>query len=412
MKEPAPKRISFEVKSNILKKTEPYESRVFSCKGKDLARLYDEYKEIIFQQNVRYSLGMRSRSINQIIYETAKDDNRSTEFWYFNNGITIICKKILDTPAEKVINLVEPQIINGAQTTYALHEAYKEGILSDDIEVLIKVIETKDSGFIENVTLYTNSQNPIRLRDLCSNDVIQINIQRILLGSYRYFYERKRGELDSIYKNRIAKERLLGDNYEERIIINEKASQAYLAFYLDKPAQAKSERGRIFLKESSGFYEQIFNSKDELLPEKMLMSWKLLNYIEMQKKDYSKKYRRIENHRKADSLSDSEKKEIYDYDFLLHSEYFILNIFKDFLKNKGYDILENRTDLSEIIKKIDSNDRIITEIYSIIIKKLSSLIKIRKLEPGYYHNKFFKYEGSIGIVRDKFHKEFYFIEVI
>ena len=141
-----------------------------------------------------------------------------------------------------MIFLERPQIINVAQTTYALYRAYEEGKLKDDAEVLIRVIETDKRDLIESITLYTNSQNAIRLRDLCSNDEIQIKIQKIVEG-YNYFYERKRGEFDNKYPSLEEKKQALGDNYRERIISNEKAAQALLAFYLDKPAQAKVKRG-------------------------------------------------------------------------------------------------------------------------------------------------------------------------
>ncbi|MCZ7394163.1 MAG: AIPR family protein [Candidatus Methanoperedens sp.] len=406
----APERISFEVLTNLLFKDTPNKSRVFTCKGKELAKIYNDYRERIFQQNVRYSLGVRSKSINRQILETAIDDETSTSFWYFNNGITIVCKKISETTSGKVINLDYAQIINGAQTTYALHEAYKNGQLKDNVEVLIKAIETDDRNFIESVTLYTNSQNAIRLRDLCSNDEIQLKIQKII-DSYQYFYERKRGEFDSLYPTLEAKRKLLGDNYKNKVISNESAAQSFLAMYLNKPAQAKSEKGRIFMKDG-GFYDEIFNKKDDTLAEKILMSWKLLNYIEMEKNEYKKKYREAE----AEVISVSERIEIYNYDFLLHSEYFILNIFRDFLQNKNFDdkkidINGNKDDLLKIISKIDSKNEQIRNDYLTIKNEFAECINELKKQPGYYHNKFFKNEKSIGLIRTLFNKKFNFINI-
>ena len=286
-----PKRISFEALTKPLTKNTPNKSRVFTCKGKELAKIYNDYKERIFQQNVRYSLGLRSKSINRQILKTATDSMTSKEFWYFNNGITIVCKKINEATSGKVISLDNAQIINGAQTTYALYDAYQSGTLKDDVEVLIKAIETDSRDFIENVTLYTNSQNAIRLRDLCSKEEIQTKIQKMLLDSYLYFYERARGEFDSLCPTIDAKRKLLGMDYKVKLINNENAAQAFLAMYLNKPAQAKSEKGRIFMKDKAGFYDDIFNKNDDVLAEKILMSWKLLKYIERHKKEYNKKYK-------------------------------------------------------------------------------------------------------------------------
>jgi hypothetical protein len=406
MRAAPPERISFEILTDILHKDTPNKSRIFTCKGKEIARIYNDYKERIFQQNVRYSLGVRSKSINRQILETATSDERSINFWYFNNGITIVCKNIGEPSSGKVINLDNAQIINGAQTTYALHEAYKNGTLKDNVEVLIRVIANSDRDFVENVTLYTNSQNAVRLRDLCSNDEIQSKIQSIVLGSYQYFYERKRGEIDSLYPTIEAKRKLLGDNYKLKVISNENCAQSLLAMYLDKPAQAKSEKGRIFLKDRTGFYDDIFNQSDDLVAEKMLMSWKLVKYIEKYKKEYNKRYK------VAEDLPEGEKNEIYKYDFLRHGEYFILNLFKDFLKNGGFNIHSSKDDLLMIISKIDSNDNQIQGYYETIKDVLAEYIGERKKEPKYYHNKFFKNETSIGLIRSSFNKKHSFIEVI
>lgn len=406
MRAAPPERIHFEVLTDILRKDTPNKSRVFTCKGKEVARIYNDYKERIFQQNVRYSLGVRSKSINRQIVETATNDERSVNFWYFNNGITIVCKNMNESSSERVINLDNAQIINGAQTTYALHEAYKNGTLKDNVEVLIRVIANSDRDFIESVTLYTNSQNAVRLRDLCSNDEIQSKIQRILLGSYKYFYERKRGEIDSLYPTIEAKRKLLGDSYKLKVISNENCAQSLLAMYLDKPAQAKSEKGRIFLKDRTGFYDDIFNQSDDLVAEKMLMSWKLLKYIEKYKKEYNK------NYKVAEELSEDEKNEIYKYDFLRHGEYFILNLFKDFLKNGGFNINSSKDDLLMIINKIDSSDSQIQEHYETIKDALAEYIGELKKQPRYYHNKFFKNEKSIGLIKSFFNKKHSFVEVI
>jgi hypothetical protein len=401
-----PERISLEVITELLRKDIPHKSRVFTCKGKELAKIYNDYRERIFQQNVRYFLGLRSKSINKQILETATDSAKSKYFWYFNNGITIVCKEINEPASGKIVILKDAQIINGAQTTYALYEAYKSGTLRDDVEVLIKVIETDDRNFLENVTLYTNSQNAIRLRDLCSNDEIQLKVQKILLDSYRYFYERKRGEFESLHPTIEAKRKLLGDDFKIKVISNENAAQAFLGMYLDKPAQAKSEKGRIFLKDKTGFYDSIFSDKDSILAEKLLLSWRLLKYIEKKKKEYSNKYKQ------AEKMPENQKNKIYEYDFLLHSEYFILNIFKDFLKNKGFDIDTKKDDILKIISKIDSNDNLINESYEAIEQVFKECINEFRKQPGYYHNKFFKNEKSIGLVRSSINKKYNFVEVI
>jgi hypothetical protein len=408
LRSPPPDRISFEVMSNLLEKDLPSKSRVFIIKGKELAKVYNDHKERIFQQNVRYSLGVRSRSINRQIAETAINKGRGPFFWYFNNGITIVCNKIKTSTSGKVINLFKPQIINGAQTTYALYEGYKEGKLNEDVEVLIKVIETDDKHFIEKVTLYTNSQNAIRLRDLCSNDDIQDKIQKLMLSSYRFFYERKRGEFVSLYRTEESKESLLGKDFRTRIIDNENVAQCMLAFYLQKPSQAKAEKARIFLKDKIGFYDDIFNKNDDLLTEKILLSWKLFKFIDGKRSEYRKEYR------KAETLAEKNKEKIYRYDYLLHSEFFILNLFVDFIEFEGYDIGKNRDHILKVIELIDGKDKkkIIEKSFMTIKDTFADYAAELKKKPNYYHNKFFKNEKSIALVRNFFNREHKFVKVL
>jgi hypothetical protein len=404
MKAAPPDKISFQIITDLLKKDSPIKSRVFTCKGKELARIYNDFRERIFQENVRYSLGMRSKGINKQILETARSQSRGQEFWYFNNGITIVCKKINETAGGKVINLKNAQVINGAQTTYALYEAYQDGTLRDDVEVIIKAIESNERQFIENVTLYTNSQNAIRLRDLCSNDEIQITVQKVLLDTYRYFYERKRGEIDSLHPMPEEKKKLLGSDYKNRIISNENAAQAFLAIYLNKPAEAKSEKGRIFIKDQGGFYEDVFNLKDSILQEKLLLAWKLLKYVVDRKKEYRKKYKRAEN------LTPQEMKKVYRYDFLLHSEYFIINLLKDFLKNKGFNIEQEKDSIVSIINGDGADE--VKNCYEDIVETLAGYIKDLRKDPKYYHNKFFKSSGSIAIMRKLFNSKYNYVDIL
>jgi len=169
---------------------------------------------------------------------------------------------------------------------------------------------------------------------------------------------------------------------------------------------AGHEKGRIFLKEKTGFYDDIFNKNDDLIAEKLFVSWRLLKYIEMNKAEYRKAYREVKN------LPEGARNEIYKYDFLLHSEYFILNLFKDFLKDGGFDIDSKKDDLLTIIYKIDNNDKQIRKYYSTINNTLVEYLTDLKKQPWYYHNKFFKNEKSIGLIRNYINSKYGFVEIM
>jgi hypothetical protein len=118
-----------------------------------------------------------------------------------NNGITVICDSANPGQSGGIdfLEVFNPQIINGQQTTYALHEAGKQARKS---KVFVRVIEVSKrnkkhwsdkEAMVASIVEATNSQNAIKAADLRSNDRTQVRLQRDLrkLG---YFYVRKAGK--------------------------------------------------------------------------------------------------------------------------------------------------------------------------------------------------------------------------
>jgi hypothetical protein len=171
-------------------------SWIFSANGWQMGQLVDEYGVKLFARNIRGYLG--ETVINKEIRQTLRQDPAS--FWYLNNGITIVCDEVLFERARgrDRLHLSNPQVINGQQTTYALHAEPKGAALAD---VSVRVIRIAKRGESDDFAAYdamvariveaTNSQNKIKAADLRSNDRIQVGIERDLhqLG---YYYQRKR----------------------------------------------------------------------------------------------------------------------------------------------------------------------------------------------------------------------------
>ena len=218
----------------------------------------------IFEENVRLYLGEKNE-INKKIYETALSEHNS-EFWYMNNGITIVCESYQYQPglSSPVITMVKPQIVNGGQTSYSLFEAYKmDKLRVVNVKVLVRIIETKNPGLTYKIAEATNSQTPIRSRDLRSNDEVQIKIESILL-SHGYFYERKRNK----YIDKVANKRIDSLNLGQWI----------WAYYHKEPDRSKSQSDRIF----GEMYELIFDPQ-YLSDEYILTAIKLYQEIEERK---------------------------------------------------------------------------------------------------------------------------------
>lgn len=216
-----------------------------------------------FEDNVRIYLKQRSK-INRNIKETAVSDLRM-RFFYYNNGITMTCKRFGYSKTKyPIIEIEGLQVVNGGQTIHALFDAYCENSTDfEQIEVLCRIYETNDAELSTTIAEYTNSQNPVKIRDIRSNDYIQKKLETELQAK-GYFYERK--------KNQHA------DKPKAKRIDMEKAGQALMAFYNEMPAEAKDNKPLIF----GDKYEDVFN--DDVTADRVIAVSSLLDEIENKKK--------------------------------------------------------------------------------------------------------------------------------
>lgn len=168
------------------------QSYVFSMSGEDIGNLYRQARDRLFARNIRGYKGADTK-INAAMRSTVKDNPEY--FWYFNNGVTIVCNEAerMGNPGDEIIVVSNPQIINGQQTTRTLAQAGDEAA---GVRVLVRVIaiardpKSPDEQFqhlVSNIVEATNSQNKIKQADLLSNDAVQIRIEKELRArGYRY----------------------------------------------------------------------------------------------------------------------------------------------------------------------------------------------------------------------------------
>lgn len=138
----------------------------------------------IFARNIREYLG--TNPINTGIVETLKSESERKNFMYYNNGISIVCKKIesdyIDSGSKlRVLPLVQPQIVNGCQTVNSIKKVL-ENLSETEIKqgykkvyVMVKALviddmdDEKNYSFYNNVVKYTNKQNAISDKAFMSN---------------------------------------------------------------------------------------------------------------------------------------------------------------------------------------------------------------------------------------------------
>lgn len=208
---------------------------VCSVPASEIARLVNDNPDgAVFDLNIRRFLGTRG-SVNKDIQATCTSVESSYEFWFLNNGITIVCDRFdpvtdPDNPHVKLINL---QIVNGCQTATTLALAQKAGSLAPDVRVLTRIYETIDPSLVSRIVLTTNNQNQISSRDLRANDPVQLDMEKGF-GIYQYFYERKPRQFD-----------LVGVD-TSRLFTNEYVGQAYLAVVLRAPSDARARKYKVW----------------------------------------------------------------------------------------------------------------------------------------------------------------------
>lgn len=157
-----------------------------------IKKLYAEHSSTLLAKNLRFFV--KSREIDRGINQTIEFD--PDDFWFRNNGITIICDEFrIDGKEVKLKNF---SIVNGGQTTYLLYKSSKIDEKHDLILPckIIKVqgnTEDEKNNFSLDIAKATNSQKPIKKLDLKSNAPEQLRFSQAL-RDVGVFYQTKRGE--------------------------------------------------------------------------------------------------------------------------------------------------------------------------------------------------------------------------
>jgi hypothetical protein len=168
------------------------ESWVFTMAASDVGEMYAKVGLRLFARNIRGYLG--DTSINEAMTATIR--NEPENFWYYNNGVTMVCDDVKREVqgGQDVLRVEKPQVINGQQTTRQLHDSS-----ATKGSVLVKIIkiprhpgdDEEYDNLVNSIVRATNWQNHIDPSDLVSNDFIQVFIERSL-RKIKYQYIRKK----------------------------------------------------------------------------------------------------------------------------------------------------------------------------------------------------------------------------
>lgn len=138
----------------------------------------------LLAKNVRVFLG--DSEVNNVISETIAEDPKN--FWYFNNGITVLCNSFEKSVAggsdrsQGSFTITGASVVNGAQTVGTLAAISRDGTFANSLNdtlVMVRIIELSevDEDFGSRVTRATNTQNRIGGRDFVGLDPEQSRIK-------------------------------------------------------------------------------------------------------------------------------------------------------------------------------------------------------------------------------------------
>ncbi len=222
---------------------------IVNIKASSLKRLYAKhYNDGLFSYNLREHISQKN--VDDGIENTIKREKDN--FWFYNNGITIGCEDFdIDGYVLKLYNF---SIINGAQTTTKIGESK----LIDngyDFDIVCKVVKANDglndeSGFIMKISEASNSQKPIKARDLKAN----AREQKILQNKCA---ENKNSLAIEIKRGVKPKNYYKVEKWQR--VTNEYVGQLILACLLQRPGSARS--GKITIFTSEKVYNQIYKNR-------------------------------------------------------------------------------------------------------------------------------------------------------
>jgi len=173
----------------------PYRAYYGQVNGSSVGSWWADHGRDLLARNLRYFKGRTD--VNESLLVTLR--TKPEHFWYFNNGITLLCSKLGKKPiagASRDFGVFECEgvsVVNGAQTVGvvgALGAGHEDNL--KDIQIPVRLISLEDcpDGFDKEVTRATNTQNRIENRDFAALDPNQRRLaSEFLLDGKHYAYK-------------------------------------------------------------------------------------------------------------------------------------------------------------------------------------------------------------------------------
>lgn len=178
---------------------EPYRACYGTVPARQVANWYERFGARLFDGNIRRALGVTQ--VNQRLVETLEREGE--HFWYFNNGVTILCRQFVRAGAggsnrrRGEFTLRGVTVVNGAQTVTGIAEAaekFPDALGQARVWLRVISLEQAPEGFAESITRANNTQNHVVDRDFVALDPLQSRLRQEFALTLRRTYAIKRGD--------------------------------------------------------------------------------------------------------------------------------------------------------------------------------------------------------------------------
>lgn len=194
----------------------------------------------IFEANVRDYQG--TTAVNEAIQATLIN-RESEDFWWLNNGVTIIASRA--SAGAKELTIEDPQIVNGLQTSTEIFNYFSNSNSEGDSRrLLVRVIVPSSAASGDKIIKATNSQTAVQQASLRATDKIHRDIEEYLKPRGIYYDRRK-----NFYKNE--------GRPLDAIIGIPLLAQAVMSILLGRPDDARARPSSLLKGDSD--YEQIYS---------------------------------------------------------------------------------------------------------------------------------------------------------
>ncbi|MEA5001032.1 MAG: AIPR family protein [Endomicrobiaceae bacterium] len=259
------KEIEIKITNDMIKMNQDISSYIVNFRTYDLAVLYERFRESILEKNIR-------RLLTGKINKNIKDSliNEPELFWYKNNGLSIVCRRVEIKTAlgEKTLVLENPYIVNGGQTTKTIYNLFQERQTEEERDIFYKsyimarIYQTTEDEKIASIVYGTNNQNKITLFDLKS---MNPNLKKI-----KEFFKTKNISL--------LIQRDCEEKRENKNINSDSLLQIYCSIFLEIPHKVKTSKNKVI----EQYYDEVYNQN---IHKELLSSFQIYEFVLEQNKD-------------------------------------------------------------------------------------------------------------------------------